>query len=98
MPIETPMVPAPSVVTKKSDVEANSEEERRAFIPSARIGIPTRPRDDWVAVHNPGIVRRNVDDFWADRLDLNVGAFSSNRLLWRGVKIARLLRTAAQRL
>ena len=70
MPIATPMVPAPSVVTKKPDAEAHSEEERRAFIPNARIGIPARPGDNWVTVHDPGIVRRNVDDFWADRLDL----------------------------
>src|SRR5579859_81005 len=98
MPIETPMMPAPAVVTNESDAEANSEEERWAFIPNARIGIPTRPRDNRVAVHNPGIVRRNVDDFGADRLDLNVGAFRTYGLLCSGVKVASFLRTAAQHL
>jgi hypothetical protein len=95
MPIETPVVPAPSVVTKKSDAEANSEEEGRTVVPDAWIGIPTGPSDNGASVHNPGVICRNIDNFGADGLDLYIGTFRGYVLLRCGVEIARLLRTAA---
>src|SRR5580693_9193227 len=73
MPIETPVVPAPPVAPKQPNAEANSEEQRWAVIPNARIGIPTRPGDNRASVHDPGIVCGNVDDLRINCFDLDVG-------------------------
>ena len=88
MPIETPVVPPPPVAPKESDSEANSEEECGTVIPNARIGIPARPGVNRTSINDPRIVRRNVDDFGADRHNLNVGTFGRYGLLRRGVEIA----------
>ena len=98
MPIATPVAPTPRVAAKISDAKAISEKDDRAVVPNPRIRIPTGPRGNRASVHNPRIVRRNVDDFRADWFNLDVGAFRRCALLRRWVEMARLLRAAAHHL
>src|ERR1700746_118252 len=98
MPIASPVVPAPPVSSKEPETEASSEEEHRAVVPNAWIGIPAWPSNNRASIDGPGIVGRNVDDFGADRLDLDVRAFRCNGLLWRGIEMASFLCAAAHHL
>jgi hypothetical protein len=88
VPIASPVMPAPSVAPIEVGAVAHSEEDHRAVVPGARIGIPAWPSNNRASIDDPGIVGRNVDDFGADRLDLYVRAFCRNGLLRRGVEMA----------
>src|SRR6266851_6352113 len=61
MPIGPPMMPAPTITSVVANAEANSEEQGRAVIPNAWIGIPPRPRHYGVPVNDPRIVRGDVN-------------------------------------
>src|SRR6266436_1374880 len=98
MPIGAPMMPAPAITSEVADSEADTKRQVRAAIPDSGIRIPPRPRHDWTAVNHPRIIRGDVNDFWASRLNDDRRVLRRYGLLGRAGKIARFLRPLAHHL
>src|SRR4029077_18043928 len=95
VPIGTPMMPAPSITSKEANSEAAPEREIRAAIPDSGIRIPSRPRHNRTAVNQPRIIRGDVNDFGACRLNDDGRVLRRYGLLGRARKIAGILRALA---
>jgi len=70
MPVVSPVVPAPSISTKKANSEADSKSNPHSAQEDPRHGVPTRVCNDRIAVHEPRIVRGHIDHVmigWFDR-------------------------------
>src|SRR5208337_3658008 len=91
-PIESPMIPAPSKTSEPTDSEADSKREVRAVKPNSGIRVPSRPRHYGTSINQPRIVRGDVNDLGAGRLNDDRRAFRRYGLLRRGLKIAGFLR------
>src|SRR5208283_1215950 len=98
MPIESPLRPAPSIAPEEADSESRSEREVRAAKPDSGIGVPSRPRHYGTSVNRPRIIRGDVNDIGASRLNDDRRALRRYRLLRRGLKIAGFLRPLAHHL
>src|SRR5271156_4511304 len=53
-PAGSPVVPAPAIAAVPADAKADSPKKRGPAEPDARIGIPSRPCQDGIAVDQPG--------------------------------------------
>ena len=69
VPIESPVIPAPSKTSEEADSEAGAKREVRAAIPDSRILVPSRPRPDWTSVGHPRIIGGDVNDLGVGRLN-----------------------------
>src|SRR6516225_7768139 len=98
MPVESPMTPAPSKTGEETDSEADSERKVWATEPNSGIRVPVKPRGDWVSVHQPRVVGRNVNDTGVRRFNDDRRALRRYDLLRRGLKIAGCLSPLAHHL
>src|ERR1700685_3897059 len=73
MPIVSPVVPAPTVPTKKADSKAEANCNSRTIKEEPRIPIPVWPDPDGLSIHEPRVILRNVNN-------LRVGGFDHNCL------------------
>src|SRR5258708_31645038 len=94
-PHDAPPHPIPAV---EADSEADSEREVRTPIPDSGIGIPARPRHDRTAVNHPRIIRGDVDNLGASRLNDDGRVLRRYGLLRRAFKISGFLRPLAHHL
>src|SRR5208337_3037073 len=85
MPIESPMTPAPSKTAEPTDSEAHSEVEVGSTKPDSGIRVPSRPCHDRISVNQPRIIRRDINDIGAGRLNVNIRAFRLYDFLRRGL-------------
>src|SRR5580704_12513856 len=69
VPVKSPMAPAPSKAAEEADTEPGSEREVRAAVPNPGIGVPARPRHNRPAVHQPRIIRGDINYIRLGRLD-----------------------------
>src|SRR5579863_10252810 len=92
VPIEAPMAPAPSKAAEPADSEADPERKVRTAKPDSGVRVPPRPCHDGISVNQPGIVRRDVNNFGVARHNIDVvRAIRTHGLLRRALKIAGLL-------
>ena len=63
LPIASPVMPAPSKSPEEADSKSNPERDCRPSKKDPRYGIPAWICNDRVAVHEPRIVRGNVNHF-----------------------------------
>src|SRR5712664_4967371 len=92
MPIGPPLMPAPAITAVEADSEADSEREVGIPIPDSGIGIPARTRHDRTAVNHPRIIRGDVDNLGASRLNDDGRVLRRYGLLRRAFKISGFLR------
>src|SRR6266446_5471430 len=81
VPIRSPMMPAPSITSVEADSEADPERQIRAAIPNSGVWVPPRPRYYRTSVNQPRIIRGDVNDFGASRLNDDGRAFVRYGLL-----------------
>src|ERR1700674_5367101 len=61
VPVISPVVPAPSVSSEKTDPESDSKSNSRSCEENPRHGIPAWICHNRLAIHQPGIISRYVD-------------------------------------
>src|SRR5580700_6319187 len=83
VPIEAPIVPAPTEAAKEAYAEAKSKSDSRTSQEQPGIGIPAREDGQWVSVHEPWIVLRHVHNLGRGGLNDNVRSLSAHFLLGR---------------
>src|SRR5580698_9858658 len=98
VPIESPVTPPPSKAAKPSDSEAESEREIGTAKPNAGVGIPSRPRINRAPVNQPRIVRGNINDIGASRLNDHRRTLRGHSLLRSILQVAGVFRALAHNL
>src|SRR6266850_15901 len=76
VPVASPVMPAPTISAEGTDAEPESKSNPRPSQENPRHGIPAWICDDRVAIHQPGIIGRHVDD-------LRIGWFDDDRVALR---------------
>src|SRR5260370_21600687 len=69
MPVASPVIPAPTISSEATDAEPNSKSNPRSGEEDSRHGVPARIRDDRLAIHEPRIIGRYIDNLrigWFD--------------------------------
>src|SRR5882757_7073453 len=91
MPVASPVLPAPTMSSEETDAEPNSKSNPRSGEEDSGHGIPTRIRDDRLAIHEPGIIGRYIDDLRIGRFDDDGVSLSRYLLLLIGIEVAGLV-------
>ena len=76
MPVASPVMPSPSESSEEADPEANSKPNPWSRQEDPWHGIPAWVCHDRLAIHEPRIIGRHVDD-------LRVGRFDDDRVALR---------------
>src|SRR5580700_2986056 len=98
VPVGAPVSPAPAKTAEEADSESSSEEKVWPAKPDSGIGIPIRPRRYGIAVNDPRVVGRNVNNIRLRGLNDDGRTLSGHVLLLSGFQISRLLRFLAHHL
>ena len=88
MPVASPVVPAPTISSEETDAEADSKSDPRSGQEDSRHGIPAWICDDRLAVCEPGIIGRYIDDLRIGRFDDDCAPLSSYFLLFIAIEVA----------
>src|SRR3984893_3652147 len=68
-PIVSPVVPSPAIAAKEADAKAQAKRNSRPSKVQPRIPIPAWPDPDWLSIHEPGVIFRDVNNLSIGRLD-----------------------------
>src|SRR5260370_25674414 len=69
MPVASPVMPAPTISSEVADSEPNSKSTPRSGGEDSRHGVPARLRHDRLAIYEPRIIGRDIDNLrigWFD--------------------------------
>ncbi len=91
MPVASPVMPAPPKSSEEADPEADSKSNPRSGQEDPRHGIPAWIGDDRLAIHEPRIIGRYVDDLRIGRFDNDCVALSCYFLLFIAIQVAGLV-------
>ena len=84
-------MPAPTKPSEETDPEAHSKSNPSSGKEDPRHGIPAWIRDDRVAIHEPGIIGRHVDNIRIGRFNDDCVALSCYLLLFIAIQVAGLV-------
>jgi hypothetical protein len=98
MPVVSPVMPAPTIPSEETDAEPDSKSNPRSSQEDPRHGIPAWICDDRLAVHEPGIIGRYIDNFRVGRFDDNCVPLSCYLLLFITIEVAGLVSLLTHRL
>src|ERR1700687_2085624 len=98
MPVGSPVTPAPPKSSEEPDPEADSKSNPHSGEEDPWYGIPTWICNDWLAIHEPGIIGRHVDHLRVGRFDDDRVALSGDLLLFIAIQVAGLVSLLTQRL
>src|SRR5713226_4447911 len=98
MPVASPVMPAPPESSEEADPEADSKSNSRSSQEDPRHGIPAWIGDDWLAIHEPGIIGRHINDLRVGRFDDDCIALRCYLLLFIAVQVAGLVSLLTHRL
>src|SRR5579864_8155725 len=90
MPVTIPVVPPPAKSPEETDSKSSPEVQSRAVKKYSGHGIPARVGKNGIAVHEPGIVRRDIHNIRIGRFDDNCIALSRYFLLVVAIQVACL--------
>src|SRR5216684_1448131 len=96
MPVASPVMPAPAISSEETDTEPNSKSNPRSGEEDSRHGVPARIRDDRLAIHEPGIICRYIDDLRIGRFDDDGAPLSRYLLLFTAIEVAGLVSILTQ--
>src|SRR5260370_11437265 len=88
MPVASPMMPAPPVSSEETDAEPDSKSDPRSGKEDSRLGIPAWICDDRLAIYEPGIISRNINDLRVGWFDDDGVALSRYLLLFIAIEVA----------
>src|SRR5712664_1437466 len=91
MPVASPVMPAPTISSEVADSKANSKSNPRSGQEDSRHRIPARIRDDRLAIHEPGVIGRYIDDLRIGRFDDDCVPLSRYLLLFVAIEAAGLV-------
>ena len=91
MPIASPVMPAPTIPSEETDAESDSKSNPSSGKEDSRHGVPTWICDHRLAVNEPGIISRHIDDFGVCWLDNDGVALGRYLLLFIGIEVAGLV-------
>ena len=98
MPVASPVMPAPTISSEETDAEPDSKSNPRSGEEDSRHGVPARIRDDGLAIHEPGIIGRYIDDLRIGRFDDDCVPLSRYLLLFVAIQVTSLVSLLAHRL
>ena len=98
MPIASPVMPAPTISSEETDAEPDSKSNPHPSQEDPRHGIPAWIGHDRVAIHQPGIIGRHVDDLRIGRFDDDCVALRCYLLLFIAIQVTGLVSLLAHRL
>src|ERR1700737_2197139 len=67
-PIVSPVVPPPAIAAKEADAKAQAIRNSRPSKVQPWIPIPAWPDSDWLSIHEPGVIFRDVNNLRIGRL------------------------------
>src|SRR5229473_7642347 len=73
MPVPSPVIPAPPKSSEETDSKSSAEVESRTVKEDSGLRIPTLVRDNGIAVHEPRIIRGDVNH-------IRIGRFNDDRV------------------
>lgn len=88
MPVASPVMPAPTIPSEKTNPKADSKSNPHSTQEDPWHGIPTWVCDDRVAVHEPWIVGGHIDHLRVGRFDDDRVVLSRYLLLFVGIQVA----------
>src|SRR5216683_731217 len=88
VPIASPVMPAPPISSEKADPKADSKSNPGSGQEDSRHGIPAWICDDGLAVHEPGIIGRYINDLRIGRFDDDCVPLSRYLLLFIAIEVA----------
>src|SRR5260370_26703221 len=91
MPVASPVMPSPTISSEETDAEPNSKSNPRSGEEDSRHGVPARIRDDRLAIHEPGIIGRYIDNLRIGWFDDDGVPLSRYILLFVAIEVASLL-------
>ena len=91
VPIASPVMPAPTIPSEETDAEPDSKSDPHSSQENPRHGIPAWIGKDRVAIHEPGIIGRHVDDLRIGRFDDDCVALRCYLLLFIAIQVAGLV-------
>ena len=98
MPIASPVMPAPTIPSEETDAEPYSKSNPHSRQEYPRHGIPAWIGKDRVAIHEPGIIGRHIDDLRIGRFDDDCVALRCYLLLFIAIQVAGLVSLLTHRL
>src|SRR5467141_4758921 len=98
MPVASPVMPAPPVSSEETDAEPDSKSNPCSGQEDPRYGIPAWICDDWLAIHEPGIIGRYIDDLRVGRFDDDGAALRCYLFLFVAIQVAGLVSLLTHRL
>src|SRR5467141_540572 len=98
MPVASPVMPAPPKSTEEADSEPDSKSNPCSGQEDPRYGIPAWICDDWLAIHEPGIIGRYIDDLRVGRFDDDGAALRCYLFLFVAIQVASLVSLLTHRL
>ena len=98
MPVASPVMPAPTKSSEQAHPEADSKSNSRSRQEDPRHGIPAWICDDRLAVCEPGIIGRYIDDLRIGRFDDDCAPLSSYFLLFIAIEVAGFVSLLTHRL
>src|SRR5580700_6624441 len=90
MPVESPVAPAPTETSEPADTKAESERKIGPAEPDSGIRIPSRPRNDGIAVYQPRVIGGNIDHVRLGGINVDIGAVLLYDLLGSALQIPSL--------
>ena len=96
VPVASPVMPAPTISAEETDAEPESKSNARPSQENPRHWIPAWICDDRVAIHQPGIIGRHVDDLRIGWFDDDGVALGRYVLLFIAIQVAGLVSLLAQ--
>ena len=81
MPVPSPVIPAPPKSSEESNSKSSAEVESRTAVKDSGLRIPTWVGDDGIAVHQPRVIRGDIDHVRNGRFDGDRIALSRHVLL-----------------
>src|ERR1700732_889704 len=98
VPIRTPVVPPPAEVTVEADANPETEPDPRPIVVEAGNSNPIRVVGEGIAVDDPGIVFRHINDLWICRLNFDRISVGGDRFLLSALQVPGLLRSLTHHL
>src|SRR6266478_208731 len=91
MPVASPVMPAPTISSEETDAEPDSKSNPRSGKEDSLHGVPAWICDDWLAIHEPGIIGGHIDDLRIGRFDDDGVPLSRYLLLFIAIEVASLV-------
>src|SRR5712664_3462001 len=98
MPVASPVMPAPTIHSEETDAEPDSKSDPRFGKEDSWHGVPAWICDDWLAIHEPGIIGRYIDDLRVGRFDDDGAALRCYLFLFVAIQVASLVSLLTHRL